>query len=339
LIRLTAWLSLVAAIAVLAGDGAAARGPVPLRGVPLGHSTGLRLVVADNPPFVLDVDTGAVAPVPGIPAQDRGTVSVLGVGGRAAVVVAHSVYPRADLYAVRGPGAHASSLGTGSAVTPAADGRAVWVKSSVDEAHCTLRQVDLEGRELRAARAFPCASTIYPGGSLGLVVNRTRVLDPLTDRTVLTTRWGVLAAAGEKLVLAGPGERFTLLDAATRRERRLPWPSILTRLDGPAVDPRGRYVALAFADPAWGGSGAQVSDVWLLDTETGKLNQLPGMPAFVSLKFTSMAWTDDGRLVLLGELRQKGFVAVWRPGWRRLALKPVQLPDRHGGSDAFAPVR
>jgi hypothetical protein len=61
------------------------------------------------------------------------------------------------------------------------------------------------------------------------------------------------------------------------------------------------------------------------------------MPAFVALKFTSMAWTGDGRLVLLGERDGKGFVGVWRPGRRRLALKSVHLPER-AGSDAFAPV-
>lgn len=37
-------------------------GPVPLRGAPLGGETGLRLLVADKPPFVLDVDSGTVSP-------------------------------------------------------------------------------------------------------------------------------------------------------------------------------------------------------------------------------------------------------------------------------------
>jgi hypothetical protein len=172
-----------------------------------------------------------------------------------------------------------------------------------------------------------------------LVVNRTRVLDPLTGRTVLRTHWGVLAAAGETLVLAGPGRQLTLLDGRSRAQRRLRWPSIVGAIDHqPAVDPRGRRIALAFADPAWSGGGNQVLDVWLLDTKTGALTQLPGMPAFVSLKRTNMAWTDDGRLVLLGESNEKDIVAVWRPGRQRLALKTVKL-ERTGGSDSFAPLR
>jgi hypothetical protein len=171
-----------------------------------------------------------------------------------------------------------------------------------------------------------------------VVVSRTRVLDPLTGRTVLWTPWGVLAAAGETLVLAGPGKQFTLLDARRRTQRRLRWPSIVSGIDHPAVDPRGRLIALAFGDPSWHGFGRQVLDVWLLDTKTGRLTQLPGMPAFVSLKRTNMAWTDDGRLVLLAESNRKDIVAVWRPGQRRLALKIVQL-ERSGGSDTFAPLR
>lgn len=129
-----------------------------------------------------------------------------------------------------------------------------------------------------------------------------------------------------------------MLDGETGARQRLPWPSILGFLDRPAVDPRGRFVALAFAAPAWNGS-LQALDVWLLDTKTGKLAQLPGMPTFVSLKRTDLAWTDDGRLVLLGESGGKDVVAVWRPGQRRLALKTVQPPELDGGSDSFAIVR
>jgi hypothetical protein len=317
-------------------SGQAAGGPKPLRGVPLQGATNLRLVVADKPPFVLDVDTGTRTPVPGF-AVGPGTVGVVGVGGRDAVVVARSG-PDPQMFAVRDRGTRLADLGRGVLVWPA-DGGAVWVQDSVDGSGCTLRLVTLDGEVIRAPRAFPCATASDPvGGSLGLVVNRTRVLDPVTGRTVVETRWGVVAAAGRKLVLAGPGERFTLLDAPTRSQRRLPWPSLLRSMDQPAVDPRGRLIALAFADPAWNGSGAQVLDVWLLDTETAKLTQLPGMPAFVSIKFTSMAWTDDGRLVILAETRGKGTVAVWRPGQRRLAVRPVRLTRRTGGSDAFAPL-
>jgi hypothetical protein len=315
-----------------------ARQPGPLQGLPLRGKTSLRLLVADNPPFVLDIDTGTVTAVPGIRAITRGTLGVVGVGGRAAVVIVRSVWLRASIYAVSGPDLRVSYLGAGWNATSAVDGRSVWVQSFVDPSRCELRQVGLDGRELRAGRPFPCAaSSDPPGSAVGLVVGRTRVLDPLTSRTVLRTPWAVIAAAGTRLVLAGPGNRFTLLDTTTRAQRRLSWPSILDELDQPAVDSTGRFVALAFADPAW--RGGQALDAWLLDTATGELTQLPGMPALVSLKRTSVAWTDDARLVLLAEIEGKGIVAVWEPGRRSLALKTVRLPERSGGSDSFAPVR
>lgn len=79
--------------------------------------------------------------------------------------------------------------------------------------------------------------------------------------------------------------------------------------------------------------------MWLLDAKTASLTHLPGMPALVSLKSTSMAWTLDGQLVLLGESGGKDVVALWRPGQRHLAVKTVDLPERRdSGSDSFAPL-
>jgi hypothetical protein len=34
----------------------------------------------------------------------------------------------------------------------------------------------------------------------------------------------------------------------------------------------------------------------------------------------------------------RGFVAVWRPGERRLGMKTLRLPERRSGSDSFAPL-
>ena len=89
---------------------------------------------------------------------------------------------------------------------------------------------------------------------------------------MLGTRWGVLAAAGTSSYLQGRA------DGVTRAQQRLPWPSILGWLGRPAADPHGRYVALAFVAPTWYALGipqGQVLDVWLLETKTGKLTQLP----------------------------------------------------------------
>lgn len=320
----------VAAPSSVGADGE----PTPLHGAPLRGATGLRILAADNPPLVLDVDAGRAAPLRRVPTLKRGVLWVVGVGGQSAVVVARSVWRHADLYGVRGRAPRVVALGEGAAAVPAADGRSVWIKSFA-RSGCTLRQRSLEGIQVRRPRAFPCASKIVSAGSLGIVVNRTRVLDPLTGQTLLRTKWGVYAATGQTLVLTSPGRTLTVVGATGRVLRRIPWPSSLVGLDAPAADPRGRYIALAFASPA-----QQALDVWLLDTKTMRLTQLPAMPTLVPLKRTNMAWTHDGQLVLLTQKSGRLAVALWRPGEKSLTVKTLPLRDqRDGSSDSFAVLR
>jgi len=199
----------------------------------LEGETGLHLVVADIPPFVLDVDTRSVTPVSDVPAMNGGFLSVVGVAGRAAVAVAQFA-PDAEpeLYGVRGREAQVSSLGSGRGVTPANDGQAVWVQSFFDRSHCTLRQ----------ANSSRCS---------------TRQLAP---------------SGGCDGRASSPGStspQSTQAAASSPSHSQIP----------PGRGPK------------------QALDVWLLDTQTGALTELPGMPTLVSLKSTSMAWTHDGQLV------------------------------------------
>jgi hypothetical protein len=314
--------------------------PRELKGRPLGNHTGLRLVVGSKPPFTFDVDTGAVSRLAAV----GNTLDVIGVSRGAVVVVAEPGTPVTNkrLWIVRRDASAPSPIGDGRDVAVAAGGAGVWVTRLVSRKHCALLRIGIDGRRT-AARAIPCAWIIAPAGALGVVVHRTRIIDPRTRRKVLGTRQGVLAVAGRRVLLAGgvsdtPGYRFTLLDTVTGSRHRFAWPSALAELDAPAVDPRGRYIAIAFGDPSWHNTGSQVLDVWVLDTSTAKLTHLPGAPAYVSLKRTSLAWTHDGRLVLLGETNGRSFVGVWRPGDARIALEFVRLPTREGASDAFAPL-
>ncbi len=333
------WLAGLLAAGALLSAGAASDEPVRLQGDPLTAPTGLRLLVADDPPFVLDVDSGRSTRVPGL-GQLR-NVAVESAGGHAGVVRADSGN-QADIFAVRGRGARATRLGRARRIVPAADGRTVWMKTDA-AGGCALEQVRLDGTRPGVRSRTPCGWLIQPGGSLGLVARRTILIDPTTGRLIYRAPSGVVAAVGEKLVLAGPGRGFTLVDVRIRSEQRLRWPSILPFQDQPAEDPRGRFVVLAFAAPAWaddsGNTIGQVMDAWLLDTRMAQLTQVPGMPAFVGLKTTHMEWTADGRLVILGEDDRRDFVAVWRPGERALAVKTVRLPGRVGYSDSFAPLR
>jgi hypothetical protein len=312
--------------------------PRPLRWVPLTGSTGLKLFVASDPPFLLDVDTGRITPVGGLDVHGSPVLSVLAVGRDAVVWLDRRTpaekAPAAEIYVVRHDGTTATRIATAWDVAPAANGRAVWLKSFNDSRHCGLREVALSGRQLRS-RPLPCSTRLIDGGSGALLVEGSSVVDPLTKRTLLRTG-GVWAVAGHyALTSRGCCRPLTLTDLRSGRQRRLPWPSQVGGIDQAAVQPSGKLVAVDFADPAYQGSGIQVADAWLLNPATSRLQHLPDMPADVALKFTSMSWTNDGRLVWLAQTEGHDVVAVWRPGEKRIAVRRVQLPVRDSGSDAF----
>jgi hypothetical protein len=148
IVRLLALLGLLAvcsgAASVAARDEAAARAkmgtnsvarataaparPRPLRGVPLRGSTGLRLLVANDPPFLLNVDTRRVTPVSGLDVSDNPVISVLAVGRDAVVWLDRRQrpgnVPTAEIYVVRRNETTAVALATAWEVAPAADGAA-----------------------------------------------------------------------------------------------------------------------------------------------------------------------------------------------------------------------
>jgi hypothetical protein len=83
--------------------------------------------------------------------------------------------------------------------------------------------------------------------------------------------------------------------------------------------------------------GEEGYDLWLLDTATRRWRHLPDLPAAdVAAKGTDMAWTRDGRLVVLtGTFGLGEVVALWRPGQPRLAIRRLQLPGRTTSSATF----
>jgi hypothetical protein len=319
--------------------------PKPLRGVQLNGATGIRLLVSSNPPFLLDVDAGGLRPISGLPVGDKPVLSVHAVGKDAVIWLdrraSGAKVPRAEIYVVRRGTTTATRLGTGWDVAPAVDGRAVWLKSFIGAARCVLREVDLDGRPRRAPRRVRCSTRLVDAGAGALLVRGSSVVDPRTGR-VLDRAGGALAMAGRfVLTTSAPHGPLRLIDLRSGRRWRLGWPSRIGRpgsqggTDEAAVQKKRRLIALSFSDPAYQGGGTQVVDVWLLDPATLRFRQLPDMPADVELKFTSMSWTSDGRLVMLARTAGRTVVAVWRPGQSRIAVRSVRLPARDSGSDLF----
>jgi hypothetical protein len=295
----------------------------------------LRLLVADDPPFVLDVDSGQIRRVSGLDARGQPALSVFPAGSSAVLWLdrrtRRSKVPSAEIYVMRRGATRAARIATAWDVAASPDGHALWLKSYRDARHCTLREVDLQGHSLRRPRSLPCSKRLVDVGSGALLILGTAVIDPVNGRRLLRTR-GLWAIAG-RFALSGESiGSFALTDLQSGARRELPWPSDSGR-DQAAVQPGAEAIALSFSDPAY--SRSQITDLWLLDPTRGSFKHLPDMPAEVELKFTSMCWTRDGRLVILAETAGANVVAVWRPGDARIATRAVHLPLRKSGSDSF----
>jgi hypothetical protein len=326
----------------------------PLAGVPLAGPTRLRLLVASEPrPFVADLDQDSVQPVTGLSTDGERVVSVLPVGEHA-VIVSDRICtscrpPEPEVYGIWRHSTSAVRLGTAQEVAAARDGRAVWLLTHQAARSCRLGEVGLDGRLRRPARAVSCTTKLLGELPAGLLVASGTSEDPwewlpsLLDHHGHRTRLGFPAAdlltATGQLVLtsAEPLAPLTLTNLHSRVSWRLGWPS---RLRGgthiAAIHPNGRDIAVGFHGLATPGKAGY--DLWLLDTATRRWRHLPDLPASdIAAKATDMAWTPDGRLVMLTGTASLGqVVAVWRPGQRRLALRQIKLPKPSPGTDTLA---
>jgi hypothetical protein len=330
-------------------DARVAARPVP--GVPLQGSSGLRLLVASDPaPVVLDVDTGVVQAVTGLPAGDGRSVHVEAVGEDAVVVLRRDCRGSgcdADsvVYLVRHGSTVASRLGAATDVEASADGQGVWLLARQDATRCILGQVGLDGRHRRPPRPAPCDAVLIDELPAGLLVYGTRPGDGSGPYSALVTADGAFrrlprvvdGVAARDLVLSTVerGRSIDLIDLRSETSHRLSWPSTLEDHVMGLIEghPEGRVATVAFY-PARSGP-EQTLDVWLLDMASRGWRRLPDMPLRLGPSKPQLRWTPDGRLVLLAELagEPSAVVAVWRPGQPRIAARRVQLPgpERAGG--------
>jgi hypothetical protein len=324
-------------------SGAASAVPAPatvgvarfLQGRPLTGPTGLRLLVASNPPRLLEVDRGTSRRVAGLPAgQDPFSVSRV---GEDAIVAGDR-----EVFLLRRGSSRASPVGGGGNAAASLDGRGVWLLEQGRA--CTLREVGLDGRARRPSRRLPCATGLGPETPLGLLVRTDAadgdwdaLLGPGTGRVV--ARYPEVHGVVGDLVLWGDHEHhagpFTLTDRRTGARHRVARPTPHGWAGFGQPSPDGRLLAVEFVDVSWSRVKGQVSDIWLLDLRTRRWRRLPGMPLITAVKFMSMEWTDDGRLVLVGDFDRFGeALATWRPGQDHPAIRRLDLPD-YDGSDSF----
>jgi hypothetical protein len=336
--RLRLLLFVASALAVAPAPAALhAGGPLPpVTGPALAGPTHLHLVISGSPPYIYDVDAGRVRAL----ATVAGTLDswVRPSGNGAFVSRWGCCRSRAASYRIERDGS-VQRLAAGGSMAPAFRSSAIWRLRRGADGTCRLELLPSSRRPVAA----PCAPLwgAAEGGVLMWTSTGLRLVDARTGQ--VGEQAAVIVPLGGGLVFEETGDGsqgqgpLRLVDLATGARRTVGRPSILRGLDEVVPAPHSHLVAVGFADPAYPGP-AQALDVWILDTASGRYTHLPGMPAQVDLKFSSMAWAPDDRLVLLLQGGGRTVVGVWRPGARELPLRVVDLPEHTGGSDAFVPL-
>ena len=296
----------------------------------------LRLLVADAPaPFVLDVDRGSVERVTGLPADGRRDVSVLPVGKHALVLSHRSCAGcrwLSSVYLLRHDSTTAAPLAAALQAVPSRDGESVWMLSRLDARHCTIAKIGLDGRPQRRPRPVRCRAGLVAELPAGLLIEYSGPLGSDTHNALLTPsgrsvrlRYDEARPVVGNLVLTGADRRTPLLlhNVRTRARVRLRWPSKPDYSLGEVTGDRNNRLAIVeFAKY----SPEHRLDIWLLDSETGRWQHLPGMPGRLIPKVTDIKWTADGRVVILSS----DVLAAWRPGETRLAMRRVNRPTQPG---------
>jgi hypothetical protein len=308
---------------------------LPLGGVPLHGPTGLRLLVADVPPIVLDLDRGTARRVTGLSTNGDTGVSVFPVGEHALVLayrLCNACRAAPTAYLVRRGSTAATPLATSLQVVPSRDGEGVWVLSRRGVRRCAIREIGLDGRPLRAARELSCRTGLVAELPAGLLVSYTgpkgtdahnALVKP--DDGVVRLRYDQAQPVVGNLALTGLDRRTPLLlhDTGSGVSQRLRWPGRPDYSLGEVTGgPDGRLAIVEFAKF----SPEHMVDMWLLDTATRRWRHLPGMPARLVPKATDVGWTADGRVVILSG----GVLGVWRPGEPRLSVRRVKPPKQPG---------
>ena len=315
-----------------------------LAGPVLGH-TGLRLVASENAgrPYLVNLDRASAQPVTGLAlpanvgAPERTSVDpLIPYGSGALAFVTTRPCTRCGVTQVeylidregRARRLGTLALGYHQTFTPAIGSTAGWVYTWPHRGPCSLA---LEPGS-HPAVTVPCGG-LWGVSSAGVLIGNGSLVDPTTGHVRLRVKTAgrsielihgtlALGAAG----VSGDLTRLALVDLRTGARRPLGWPSRLHFGFQVFPAPRGPLVALLFGQPWYPPS--QAADVWVLDTSTGSLTEVPGFPALELLKFSTIAWTADDRLVVASTGPRRTVVGVWRPGQRTMALRTV--PPLHG---------
>jgi hypothetical protein len=345
--------------------------PLPrLAGPVLTGPTHLRIVGGGNwgPPSIVDVDRGTIRTVRGLGVPQAATlwsprVALTAASGGVLAVVYRQACQRCArsqtefLIGVDGSVRRLATLPLASTVAtaPARGSTAIWVLSWPHGGPCTLQLVPAE----RPAVRVPCGR-LAADTSAGVWIataHREVIVDPASGRIrarlaltppaypevmpgdELFPLDGDLALENSAQTLGGSmGTEFgrlSLVHLVGGQRHQLLWPSYFGNIIRVVPEPHGPLVAVDFGSPAYPGP-AQAEDIWMLDTTTGRFTHLPAYPAQVDIKFSTVAWTSDDRLVIVAQGGGRTVLGIWTPGQATLPLRGV--PNRASGYSSSLPL-
>jgi hypothetical protein len=314
----------------------------PLTGEPLGPTV-LRLIVADTPPVILDLNGARLTTIRGVvpgPYRTVGAPQVTSVSATRSG--AFAVVDRACRACANESGFF---IGQDGSVTAAANGQSialdpgttkVWVLDSGRDGHCTLQLVP------SSHRAVPVPCGLIQGATGTNVLIGREIVDPFTGAVRFR------AAAEQSLYLLqdnlalesntvqqfnGQPGALALINLDSGARQPIGYPNMARgqesdsfNLQKIAVEPHGPLVALTFVDVWFPPS--QAAYVWVLNVRTGRLALLPGFPVQEGIKFSDAEWTSNDRLVVVSQNQTattptSTVLGIWTPGQTTLAVRSV----------------
>ena len=295
----------------------------------LHEKTGITLYVSNYPGpdgetlRRLDLDTGRITSIAGLPRRVLAKLEVLPVRGGVAVIGPRCsrcsytrgslVYLVRDAYVVRHSRVVSRFPASGQAL-PGRTDRTLWIWADADS---SIQEVDLAGRAVSPRYRIPAGFAPIGAAADGILISAAREVALWNPATGARRRLGqYIAAAGDVYVWTSAGCRRDcpahVTDLVRGTTRILPGQLPVNSYATMSAD--GTKLALTFTD------SADIAYVEVVDLRTGVMRDLGG----ISLADLGLSWSADSRWLIIsgmhGLSQLRNTVAVWRPGMDRPAI-------------------
>jgi hypothetical protein len=335
-----------------AGDARRHAEPHWLRGLPLGRTTELRLLLSGPEPAWLSSATGSIETIAGLPRASRGDwydITSLPGGWTASLVAASPVCAndcpgaRATVYFIADGSAAARRVGLAQEVAPGAASTRMWLETyprasaDVATAPVTAQQVTDTGQRVGRPVRLPAGYVIDQG------VGSNLLLTPVSQGpgTVIDNLWnpgtGRVVRTFDGVVAAGPamiawgicgGCSVHVLDVATGSSFTVPVPTASWAYNG-IFSAGERLLAVSLSAGVTSSGAARLQEIAVIDVAARSLQIIRGSSVTTEMENAlNIGWagsTDRLIAVVTGGGRQAQ-VGYWQPGNAGLRVARLMQP-------------